>query len=212
MEPRDCTTGGDLLRTGLSEEELDVVVAGIDAIWRGHALALPDVVAERPELAADVLGTLADAGRAEIDEEGRLVGVHGFSLRETRHGIVGDGATHHVWCGFDSVGIPAAFRLDAVAVTDCPTCGKALSVGISGGVPADGEIVLWLPVPEGTTHLMQQFCASADLYCSRAHLEDHVDTTTAPGRILDLAEAAALGRETWADVAHADLSAGAVAR
>lgn len=207
MEPLDCRTGRDLLRAGLSEEGIEVVVAGVEAIWRGRSLAPDDVVVGRPDLAAEVFGTLADAGRAEIDEQGRLFGVHGFTLRKTRHGIVHDGTTHHVWCGFDSIGIPAAFGLDAVATTDCPTCGRSLSVDIHGGAPRDRGIVLWLPVPEGTSHLMQQFCASADLYCSRAHLDRRDNATAGPGRVLTLAEAAELGRETWADVAHAELLA-----
>lgn len=196
MEPQDCTTGGDLLRTGLTDEELDAVVAGIEAIWRGRA----------PEVADSVFTTLADAGRAEIDAHGRLVGVHGFTLHETRHGIVHDGVTHHVWCGYDSVGIPAAFGLDAVATSDCPHCGKALHVEIARGEPEACEVVLWLPVPEGTSHLMQQFCANADLFCSRAHLAGHVDAAKMPGRVLALPEAAALGRETWADVSHAGIT------
>lgn len=177
-----------------------MVAAGIDAIWKGHALRPEAIAPGRAELAAAVFGSLAEAGRAEIDAEGRLVGVHGFTLRKTRHRFVHDGVTHHTWCAFDSVGIPAAFGIDAVATTDCPACHAPIEVKVLAGEPMDCDVVQWLPAPDATSHLMQQFCANADLYCSRAHLEATIDVAGASGRMLALAEAAELGRETWADV------------
>lgn len=201
----DCGAGRDLLRAGLTDEGVEVVVSGIDAIWRGQALLPQEIAPDRAQLAAEVFRTLADGGRAEIDEEGRLVGVHGFTLHETRHCIVHHGREHHVWCAFDSVGIPAAYGLDAVASTDCPTCGALLTIHIRRGVPAEGPVVLWLPVPDGTSDLMHQFCANADLYCSKAHLEERVDVAKASGSVLTLTEAAGLGRDTWADVSHVDM-------
>lgn len=200
MEPLDCGAGRDLLRAGLSDEGIAVVAAGIDAIWSERALRPEEIAPASPELAAEVFASLAEAGRAELDDEARLVGVHGFTLRTTRHCFVQDGVTHHTWCAFDSVGIPAAFGIDAVAATDCPACHALLEVKILAGEPIDADIVQWLPAPDATTHLMQQFCANADLYCSRAHLEATIDVTAASGRVLTLAEAAELGRETWADV------------
>lgn len=210
LDPLDCAAGRGLLRAGLTDEGLDVVVLGIAAIWSGQALLPEEIVRDRPELAGEVFGSLAIAGRAELDEAGRLVGVHGFTLRRTHHRFVHEGTGHHTWCAFDSVGIPAAFGLDAVVMTDCPACGAALAVDIDAGSPRDkapvnAEMALWIPAPEGTSHLMNQFCASADLYCSRGHLEERVDVASAPGQVLSLGEAAQLGRETWADVARPEI-------
>ncbi len=196
------------MRADLSAEGLEVVAAGIEAIWAHAALLPEEITPEHPGLAAEVFGSLAAAGRAEIDDQGRLAGVHGFSLRPTRHSFAHDGVAHHTWCAFDSVGIPAAFGIDAVATTDCPACGATLTVDIRNGAPEDSGIVLWLPVPDATSHLMAQFCANADLYCSRAHLEERVDVVGASGRVLTLAEAAELGRETWADVSHIEVASG----
>lgn len=62
--------------------------------------------------------------------------------------------------------------------------------------------MLWLPSLTGQ-HLMNTFCSAADLYCSRAHLDERVGE--ADGEAVDLERAAELGRETWADVAGLDL-------
>jgi hypothetical protein len=51
------------------------------------------------------------------------------------------------------------------------------------------------------TNLMNDFCAAADLYCSQEHLRERIEPAGASGRIADLATAATLGRDTWADVA-----------
>ena len=48
---------------------------------------------------------------------------------------------------------------------------------------------------------MADFCAAADLYCSRDHLARRIDTATGRGEVLDMAGAAALGCTAWADVA-----------
>lgn len=207
MESHVRAAGRDLLRAGLTEEGIEVVAAGIAAIWRGRALSPEEICPDRAELARRLIGSLSVAGRAELDADGRLVGVYGFTLNRTRHAFVHDGVAHSTWCAFDSVGIPAAFSLDAVAHTDCPACGQALAITISAGVPETAgpggeELAQWLPASIGTSNLMGQFCASADVYCSRAHLAESIDTATATGTVLTLTEAAEVGKETWADVAH----------
>jgi alkylmercury lyase len=146
------------------------------------------------------VATLVAQGRAEVDEAGRVVGIHGLTLRHTRHRFDVAGRPHNTWCAFDSVGIPAALGLDAVARTDCPTCGAKLTVEIVAGIPSGGDAVLWLPRPPAA-NLLAEFCASADLFCNADHLHDRIHTGRVPGRICGLAAAAALGRTTWADVA-----------
>lgn len=136
-----------------------------------------------------------------MDDDARLVGIHGLTLRTTRHRFVHHQRGRHTWCAFDSIGIPAALRLDATMHTDCPTCGRALTVEIVGGVSNDDNTVLWLPdATDG--NLIANFCARADLYCSPEHLHQRVD---AAGTVADLAMAATLGCDVWADVAGISL-------
>jgi alkylmercury lyase len=192
--------GGRLLRGDLSELALEIATVGFAALWDGRAVRPEEFIPGRPGRVRRATTELTRRGRAELDDEGRLVGVHGLTLRPTRHAFVHAARTRRTWCAFDCVGIPAALRIDAEARTRCPACNRALHVPIRRGHPEASDIVLWLPSPT-IGHLMADFCAAADLYCERGHLEQRVDATTSPGDVLDLAAAAELGRTTWADIA-----------
>lgn len=202
MTDRDPCPAGErqLLRSGLDDSALEFAAAGFAAVWRGHPIQPAVILPDRAEDATRAAVALVAVGRAELDACGLLVGVHGLTLRDSRHSFFHHGVERNTWCAFDSVGIPAALKLDAVAQTDCPTCGGALTVDIQGGSVPAAAPVLWLPEPEDSSHLMESFCAVADLYCSPAHLEQRIDAARTPGRMVTLAEAAALGRDVWADV------------
>jgi alkylmercury lyase len=174
-----------------------LATAGFVALWHGRSLTPGELFPGNVEQA---VATLVAQGRAEVDESGRMVGIHGLTLRHTRHRFDVAGRPRNTWCAFDSVGIPAALGLDAVARTDCPTCGAELAVEIVAGVPSGGDAVLWLPSPPAA-NLLAEFCANADLFCNADHLLDRTHTRRVSGRSCGLAAAAALGRTTWADVA-----------
>jgi alkylmercury lyase len=193
-----------LLHDGLSDLALDIATAGFGALWDGRAVRPEDLRPGHARRARRATAELVGRGRAEIDDHGRIVGVHGLTLRQTRHHFVHAGRSHQTWCAFDSIGIPAALAIDAEARTTCPSCDRALRVPIRGGHPEPSGIALW--IPSGTVrHLMVDFCAAADLYCGRDHLEQRIDPARDPGEVLDLASAATLGRAAWADVAGRSL-------
>jgi hypothetical protein len=64
----------------------------------------------------------------------------------------------------------------------------------------------WLP-PSECTNSFQQFCAHANLFCDTAHLGTWQEAAGIPGRALDPAGTAALGRDSWPSFANADPSA-----
>lgn len=197
-----CEIGGDLLRRDLNAVALELTVNGFAALWHARRPTLAELLPGRAELAAEVLTELVGRGRAELDADGHLIGIHGLTRRATRHRFTYAVRDHHTWCAFDSVGIPAALSVDATTTTDCPTCGRLLTVALQWGEAVDEAAALWLPTPERTSNLMKDFCASADLYCSTAHLRQRVDVDGSPGRVICLQEVLDLGRETWSDVAH----------
>lgn len=197
-----CDVDGDLLRDDLSAVALELAANGFAALWHARTPTADVLLPGRAELTDDVLVELVRRGRAELDPDGLLLGVHGLTGRATRHGFTHAGRRHHTWCAFDSVGIPAAMSVDAIATSDCPTCGRHLTVAFQQGEAVDEAVALWLPTPERTSHLMNDFCASADLFCSIDHLRQGIDVDGSPGRVISLDEAVELGRETWSDVAH----------
>lgn len=196
-----CDLGDELLTADLSPVAVELAVAGFAAVWAGLEAEPTTLVAGPAAVVTDVVETLVARGRCEVDD-GRLVGIHGLTLRSTRHSFVHDGRVRHTWCAFDSIGIPAALGIDAVAHTDCRSCHQRLHVQIRAGrAHSADEPVLWLPAPTGD-HLMNGFCADADLYCSTRHLHHQIDTDLTPGQITNLATAASKGILTWADVSH----------
>lgn len=203
MRERDRSAAVDrqLLRSDLADSTLEVAVSGFAALWRGHAVDPTALLPSGDREAAQVVAGLVARGRAEVDGRGRLVGVHGLTLGPSRHSFVHSGVARHTWCAFDSVGIPAALGLDAVAKTNCPTCGCALSVEVRNGRVQDGPRVLWLPATDESSDLISTFCAVADLYCSQRHLEQRIELEHAAGAAVSLPEAAEIARDIWADVA-----------
>lgn len=197
-----CEIGGDLLRQDLNAVALELAANGFAALWHAGRPTLAELLPGRAKLAEEVVIELVRRGRAELDTDGHLIGVHGLTRRATRHWFTHAGRDHHTWCAFDCVGIPAALSVDATATTDCPTCGRRLTIALQRGETENDAVALWLPTAERTSDLMKDFCASADLYCSTEHLRQSIDVDGSPGRVICLQETLDLGRETWSDVAH----------
>jgi hypothetical protein len=173
-------------------------VLGFVALWRGQRPAVASLCDD-----STVVEAQKHAGRLEVDDAGLLVGVHGLVARTTRHRIDHAAGAVHTWCALDAIGIPAALAIDATAVTSCPTCDVELRVELCQGEPVDTEEPLRLWLPEGICdHLVEDFCDHANLYCSPEHLSATVPKGS-PGRIATVADAVAIGRQTWDDAAAA---------
>lgn len=197
--------GDHFLTSELSAVAIELAVAGFDALRDGHEVEPTNLLAAPPAVVTEAVEALVARGRCEIDDHGQLVGIHGLTLRSTRHAFAHGGRVRHTWCAFDSIGIPAALGIDAIAHTDCRSCHQRLQVQVSAaGAQSVGEPVLWLPAPTGD-HLMNGFCADADLYCSTRHLRRRIDPDRTPGQVTDLATAASKGTMTWADVSQVAL-------
>ena len=189
-----CCDDVPLRRLDDPEAVTQLAVRGFVALWRGEQPAVADLAAT-----SEVVETLIRAGRLEIGDRGHLRAVHGLVARPTRHRIEHEGGAIHTWCAFDAIGIPATLAIDATAVTSCPTCGAELRVELHHGDVADPRpLRLWLPNAH-CDHLVDDFCAHANLYCDIAHLR--ATTQQRPGRTVTVADVLIMGRRSWADVA-----------
>jgi hypothetical protein len=179
------------------------LVEGFVALWQGQTPTLSDLVDTGDDVVRSMVERLAWEGKLEVDAAGRLLGIHGLTWRPTRHRIEDAGRTRYTWCALDAIGIPAALGIDATAITDCPTCLAQLEVELKHGLPNRvSSFVLWLPTGP-CDHLVNDFCADANLFCSRTHLAAWRGTTGArSGRELSLVSVVEIGRKSWADVAE----------
>lgn len=143
---------------------------------------------------------LRDQGALEVDGSGRVTGAHGLTQRTTQHAISTSDRTWHTWCAFDAIGIPVALSLDADVQTTCPACGAVIKVVVRKGSPgAEGRPVLWLPTGP-CSHVMDDFCAAANLFCGARHVEEWRTQAGDPqGQLLTLGDVADQGRRLWSD-------------
>jgi Alkylmercury lyase len=175
--------------------------AGFAALLAGRRPTVAELAAAAgvtQDEAASAVRWLVAAGRATTAGDGRLDGVAGVTTRVTRHAVEWSGGRARTWCAFDAVAIPAALRWTARAVTACGSCGAPLRVPLERGAPV-GPAWGWLP-PGDCEHVLRDFCAVADLFCDRAHLDawrtGAGDPSGEPHPVAALAE---LGRSAWAD-------------
>lgn len=184
------------------DDELALQAAGFAALLEGAPVTAAElgraatIGVERAEAARD---RLLARETLLATEDGRIDGIAGLSLRPTRHELELDGTSIHTWCAFDSVGIPAAFEADATARTDCGHCGAAIEVRFEAGLTGDTEHSGWMPeLDPDETALITNFCSKADLFCSRAHLDDWYEASGRPnGDPCSMGELLEMGRVTW---------------
>jgi Alkylmercury lyase len=187
----------DLLSgVGSSQTARDLGVRGFITLWRGERRPITELTNN-----VGMVRALSAAGRLELDDDGILVAVHGLVARPTAHRIEHARGSIHTWCALDAIGIPAALALDATAITACPRCDVEVRVVLRGGESsAEPGVRLWLPSGP-CSHLVDDFCRHANLYCSPEHLASVVPAGQ-PGQAVDVAAAAAIGRTSWHDVAE----------
>jgi predicted transcriptional regulator len=175
------------------------------ALLGGHARTAAEIatVAALPtDQVETAIAKLHAIGALEVDPEGRVVGAHGLTQRATEHAIVITERVWHTWCALDAIGIPAALDLDAEVRTRCPTCAATIVISVRHRAPAptDAAPVLWHPGGP-CTHVMDDFCATTNLFCNADHLERwHTQAGKPPGRALTITDAAEEGRHIWSDV------------
>jgi hypothetical protein len=174
-------------------------------LLEGHALAAQEIATtamlskERTETA---IAELRATGALELDPDGHVVGAHGLTQRATEHFIITAERVWHTWCALDAIGIPVALNLAAEVRTRCPTCAATIVLVVRDRAPVATEAtpVLWHPGGQ-CTHVMDDFCATANLFCNADHLEHwHAQAGEPPGQTLTISEAADVGLRVWSDV------------
>jgi Alkylmercury lyase len=174
-------------------------------LLEGHAPAAHEIATtsalskERTETA---IAELRAAGALEVDPDGHVVGAHGLTQRTTEHIIITAKRVWHTWCALDAIGIPVALDLAAEVRTRCPTCEATIVLVVRDRVPVatEGTPVLWHPGGP-CTHVMDDFCATANLFCNAEHLEHwHARAGQPTGQALTISEAADVGLRIWSDV------------
>ena len=197
-DPSELAPSDDAAMRAVRREAFRVLLGG-RAPAVGEIAITAALSEERIETA---IAKLRAAGALEVDSGGHVVGAHGLTQRATEHAIIAAERVWHTWCALDAIGIPVALNLDAEVRTRCPTCGATIDIVVRDGAPLDTEAtpVLWHPGGP-CTHVMDDFCATTNLFCNVDHLERWRDQAgEPPGQARTVSEAADEGRRIWSDV------------
>jgi alkylmercury lyase len=176
----------------VTEKQSALAAAGLALLRPGQPVTVEEL-AKRAERTPGELEALGD--RVAMDAEGRIIGLCGLSLEPSPHRLTLAGVGLYTWCAYDAVGIPAAMGLDATVETSCPLCGVAIALDITAGWPRmEAALVAWRPTTAPGSAVRQEFCPSANLFCSRSHFDAWYEGAGHPeGRIANLEDLAQEG-------------------
>jgi len=186
--------------------EQRVRIAAFQAIYRGETPSVPELAEQlgvAVEEAQSALDQLVGRGLATADEHGRLTGSHGLTLSPTDHRLIFALGVRYVWCAIDAVGIPAALQADANVASHCFYCSEPVTVTIQGGEPqppAADSLRIGIGVAGSSGKVIEDVCPMINFFCSPEHAEAWA-AATGGANILEIRQAAELGRSQWTDVA-----------
>ena len=145
---------------------------------------------------------LQAAGLLQTDRQGSVVGALGLSLVPTQHQLTVSGRTLYGWCAEDVVGIPAALGWNAKVSSVCGQCGSPITVYLQAGEIVEpcwlASVRLWLNDFIEGAPVSSCTCPLVNFFCGSKHAEKwRLKHPEASGRLIDLEEAAEMGREIW---------------
>lgn len=183
------------------------------------ALTLLWLLAQRVPVSVDALGEAAGRPLGEVatqlalwpnverDEDGRVVGFSGLTLRSTAHRFEVGGRELHTWCAWDTLFLPAMLGASARVRSRCPVTGNAVELVVSRqrvehAQPEPLYVSFPPPASTDTDNITGSFCCHVHFLAgddAAGHWrEPHPD-----GEVLDVQAAFALGCRTVAPLTAA---------
>ena len=169
--------------------------------------ATPAQLAEdlrRPEPDVQVaVDDLQQQGQMRLDENGRVVGSAGLSIRPDRHEIHLDGRQFWTWCAYDFFGIFAALDANGYASSVTPDTGQTVQINFRDGQPQTTGFVLFLPADDPTcsADAYDAWCPHSNLFHSADAARKWAADRGVTGHVLTAAEATERGARAWRPVA-----------
>lgn len=148
---------------------------------------------------------LAGQGSLRLDDQGRVIGSAGLSIKPDRHEIDLDGRRFWTWCAYDILGIFAALGASGYARSTSPDTGTPLQVGFTDGQPEPAPLVLFLPDDDYAaccTNTYEQWCPNSNLFHTADAATTWATTHGVTGKVLTLADAAQRGGPAWQALAQ----------
>lgn len=104
------------------------LLAGGEAVAAGQAA---DSAGLSQELAQTIFQQIKAAGAAEFDEQDRVTGLNGLSIRPTRVRFTVGGKNLYAWCAMDTLGLPYLLQQTAEVESECPVTKQPVKLTVS---------------------------------------------------------------------------------
>lgn len=189
-------------------EEVPADVAALRAaafqqlLEEGRAVTASDLIAATdvtPDRVGEILEAARRRGRAEFDDEGRLIGVAGLSLTPSRHALVIDGKTRWTWCALDAVGILGALQATGTVRSSDPQTGESIEILFRAGRPTpDAHLFILGGFSQG--NVRADWCPQVNFFTDREAAQQWVTANGLEGDIVTVAEVADEAAAMWSPV------------
>lgn len=130
-----------------------------------------------------------------------MEGIAGLDIEPTSHHLDLAGRHRYTWCALDAVGIFSALKATG-SVTSAVPGGDEIRVDFVDGVPADGDIVLFLADGFGEGSINETRCPKVNFFPDVAAAEAWAISAGVAGETVSLAEVTPMAGEHWREVAR----------
>ena len=146
------------------------------------------------ETIGDVLNR--NAGRVQLDDQGRLLGIAGLTIEPSGHELDINGQKRWTWCALDAVGILGALEATGTIRSTDPRTGATVTIEFMDGQPQGGATIFVLGGYDGG-NIREEWCPLVNFFNTRSDAETWVQDNQLNGDILTVRQITGEASEMW---------------
>jgi alkylmercury lyase len=160
-----------------------------------------DAAGVAPETLEQSLARPGVEGRAQLDTDGRLLGIAGLTVEPSRHRLTIGDKTRWTWCALDAVGILGALEATGSIHSTDPRSGDPVDIGFEEGRPT-GDATLFILGGYDGGNVVEDWCPMVNFFASRADAELWVADNAVEGDIVSVAQVSENAAAMWRPVTN----------
>lgn len=141
------------------------------------------------------------AGRIELDEHGRLIGIAGLTIRATTHELDINGEQFWTWCALDAVGILGALEATGTIRSIDPSSKDPVTLTFDNGQVQNDATLFVLSGYDGAD-IRGEWCPLVNFFNNRTDAESWVKDNRLLGDLITVQEVAPQAADLWRTATH----------
>ena len=132
INPRNLAAELTTAAPPLTEREQHLAISLYRLLAQGEPVE-PAALADQAKMTrAEVDRALSQWGALFTDDEGRVIGFLGLSIRPMPHRLTVDGRMLYAWCAYDTLFLPELLGTSAEIESQCPITGERITLTVNG--------------------------------------------------------------------------------